>query len=148
MRDEDGGLAGRAATTGSRLRPWNSRVRAALAQHAEDVGDRGRHVEQVHQPRDALPRRALARREADDERDVDALLVELHVVADPAVLDQGLAVVRRHDHDGAVEQPLRLERAAQRADLLVGEGQVAVVEAHEVGALLVASAAAGPGSPP
>ena len=75
----------RPAITGRRLRPWNSRSRAALAEHAEDVGDGRRQVEQVHQSRDAQAA-GPAPEEADDERDVDALLVELHVVADPAVL--------------------------------------------------------------
>ena len=69
---------------------------------------------------------------------MDARLVDLDVVADPAVLEQLLAVVRGHDHDRALEQALGLERAAQRAHLLVGEGEVAVVEPDEVLALRLA----------
>ena len=57
-------------------------------------------------------------------------------MADPAVLEEGLAVVGGHDDDGLVAEPRGLEVAHERAHLLVGEGQVAVVEALEVLALL------------
>ena len=63
-------------------------------------------------------------------------LEELHVVADPAVLEEALAVVGGHDHDRLLAEARRLSSArTQRAHLLVGEGEVAVVEAHEVLAL-------------
>ena len=72
------------------------------------------------------------------ERHVHARLVDVDVVADPAALEELLAVVGGHDHDRLLPEALGLERPAQRADLLVGEGEVPVVEPHEVLALRLA----------
>ena len=92
-------LSRRAQGDGKQAAALERLVRAPLAEHPEQVGDRGREIEQVHELTHAHAPRPGAGREADHEGDAHAGLVELHVVADPAVLEQLLAVVRGHDHD-------------------------------------------------
>ena len=64
-----------------------------------------------------------------------ALVVELGVVADPAVLEEGLPVVAGDDHHRALPEPVLLQRLPDGADHVVRERDVAVVEAHHVVAL-------------
>ncbi len=97
-----------------------------LRRDLQQIQHRRQDVHRPHRLRHA-PATRVAERRADNERHVHRAFVDKKAVGFLAVLSQALAVVGRHNHDGAVSQAAVLQERQHPADLLVGKCNGAAV---------------------
>lgn len=135
---EGGGVAGLGVDLGERgLSPRpQRRCEIAPSGHAvlglarpgqrEERGDRRREVRQAHR---ALDRPTLRQQVGRFHQpgDLEGRLVEQEPVGQLAVVTEPFAMVRHHDHQRALGEPVLGERAEQAPDLVVDAGDLTVV---------------------
>ena len=102
----------------------------------EKLEERGQeiHGADLRVDPDPAQRRERCRQE---EGDAKGVVVHEIAVARLAVAAQGLAVVAHHDDDGPVLDPLRPQPRKAAPHLLVGEGDLSVVEAAQAAPLVL-----------
>src|SRR5690606_15482885 len=90
----------------------------------EEVEERRHQIDEASPYADTVRRDS---RDAHDERHAHELLPELEAMANQPMLAEGLAVIARQDHDGAVPRGTLPETVEQAPDVMVREGDLAVV---------------------
>jgi hypothetical protein len=107
----------------------------ALQREVEIVGQSGEHVDQGHRNIDARwhVRELRSFRPQKEQRDVDQLLEDIVAVAEGAVLEELLAVVRHDDDQRISAEVPRVDFRQQVSHREVGPAHLFVVAAHHFG---------------
>src|SRR5690606_27537972 len=90
----------------------------------QQVQNRREKIDQVYRIRNSL---RFDPRAADNQRHHQELFIERLLMADAAMFEKGLAVVRRDDDDGIVEKSVFFQTVEEKLQLIVDEPDAVVV---------------------